>query len=470
MFIKQKAECQMMIWVNRFPIAGLILVIISLIAIIPAAICELELSTGDKIYTSSTNNLDKDINQSWVIYNFTVNYNKNGEPLIVKINNLENGTLDFNWRMDKQRESRRIDLYKNGLYLASCMSDRWLSSSLNYKINSSDVLQIFMRCDSLKGGWVQIAFPPRQNILTSGGYIVHNNSINGSNGSIKPSEINGSSNSTENDLFYVDLNVSDPEKHIYPSIQQAVSNVSNNGTIIVESNFYNEDVVITKPLRLIGTDIEKTIIDGNENSINIKANNVTIKNFTIINGQNGIYASDAKSILITNNKIQNCSSNGMIFKNCRSITIDGNTVTQSGDFGIYAANGELFDIRNNKIILSRSNGIGLYNCTYIRAYDNLINNSYVTGLNLLNTHKCNLTNNSMNQNNDTSVYLYGSNNNFILSNYIYDTYYGIELCSGSDKNEVFSNNMSKIGECDLELFKEGPDNKYQSNIRLCKSR
>lgn len=441
---------------------------------ITVAVCEIQLISGDKIYTPSTNNEGRYIDSTWNVYNFTLDYNKHGKPIIVQINNLKTGTFDFNWRMDKKRESRNVDLYKNSEHLTSCRSNDWLPSTLSYKVNSSDILEFHMKCDSLKGGLVQIAFPSDGNNLTSNNNIAVISDEKGSLNSIekieyRQVETNKITDLSNNNTFYVNPNVPDPKKHIYPTIQQAINNISDEGTIIVASNSYKEDLLIDRPLSLIGMDMNNTIIGSNGDSISIKSNNVTIRNFTIINGKNGICASEVKSIKISNNIISNCTYDGMKFEDCNDILIIENTLIQSGSHGIYISNGDKFDIKKNRVIISKSDGIGLDGCSNINISKNTIDNSYISGLNLANTNNCLLLNNSLNYNNDTGVYIYNSNNNIITYNEISNNYFGIALSSRSDGNNIFSNKMFKISKCDIELFRAGINNKYQNNLRLCKS-
>jgi len=72
----------------------------------------------------------------------------------------------------------------------------------------------------------------------------------------------------------------------YSKIQDAVDNASDGDTIFVYSGIYRENIVINKSVFLIGEDKNTTIIVGKEGLktiINITANKVKIKGFTITN-------------------------------------------------------------------------------------------------------------------------------------------------------------------------------------------
>ncbi|OYT61070.1 hypothetical protein B6U81_03935 [Thermoplasmatales archaeon ex4484_30] len=97
----------------------------------------------------------------------------------------------------------------------------------------------------------------------------------------------------------------------YTRIQDAINDASNGDTIFVydDSSPYYENLIIDKSIRLIGEDKEITIIDGMKkgNVIKINANDVVIKNFTIINGYKKWYLSSGIYINSSCNSIYNCN-------------------------------------------------------------------------------------------------------------------------------------------------------------------
>ncbi len=109
----------------------------------------------------------------------------------------------------------------------------------------------------------------------------------------------------------------------YTKIQDAIDNASDGDTVFVydDSSPYKERVVINRSISLIGENRDTTVIDGKgqKNSNNIKANFVSIINFTIRNFT-GYYV-DKGGILISsnNNYISNCT----FTNNRKGITITG---------------------------------------------------------------------------------------------------------------------------------------------------
>jgi len=72
----------------------------------------------------------------------------------------------------------------------------------------------------------------------------------------------------------------------FSTIQEAV-NASNSGdTILVRAGTYHENVVVSKPVSLIGESRETTIIDGNGGDVfYVAGDNVTVSDFTIQSGR-----------------------------------------------------------------------------------------------------------------------------------------------------------------------------------------
>ncbi len=79
----------------------------------------------------------------------------------------------------------------------------------------------------------------------------------------------------------------DPSNHTWNTIQEAIDDANETSVIYVHSGTYRENLAINKPLTLIGADNNSTIIDGGYegDAVHIKANNVRVSGFKIINGR-----------------------------------------------------------------------------------------------------------------------------------------------------------------------------------------
>ena len=114
-------------------------------------------------------------------------------------------------------------------------------------------------------------------------------------------------------------------------IQDLIDNASDGDTINIPSGTYYENIVINKSINLFGEDKYTTVIDGNysNDTIYVNANNVKIKNFTIIHGNlYGIRLSYSKDSSIIGNIISN-NSYGIYLYESNSNTIKGNNISNN---------------------------------------------------------------------------------------------------------------------------------------------
>ena len=89
----------------------------------------------------------------------------------------------------------------------------------------------------------------------------------------------------------------------YSSIQNAIDDATTNDIVFVFSGIYQENVIVSKSISLIGENEQTTIIDADNlgSSLKISSNGVNVKNFTLINGidtRAGLRILNANNILI----------------------------------------------------------------------------------------------------------------------------------------------------------------------------
>ena len=108
----------------------------------------------------------------------------------------------------------------------------------------------------------------------------------------------------------------------FPTIQEAIDDADEGGTIFVRSGNYFENLVINKSIYLTGENPNTTIIDGNyaqvNNVVEVKSDNVKITGFTIQKSggvkyyeRAGIYIDDSNSNNISYNMIADNYGNGI---------------------------------------------------------------------------------------------------------------------------------------------------------------
>ena len=129
----------------------------------------------------------------------------------------------------------------------------------------------------------------------------------------------------------------------YSKIQDAINDAVDGDVVFVfdDSSPYYENVVVNKSIKIIGEDMNTTIIDGRGRNevVVITSDYVHIEGFTIQNGYNGIYLDFCSNITIHRNIITNNTSpdfqedGGGIYMDRSSSIITGNTITNNAIYG-----------------------------------------------------------------------------------------------------------------------------------------
>lgn len=197
----------------------------------------------------------------------------------------------------------------------------------------------------------------------------------------------------------------------YDNIQDAIINISINGTIIVEPGTYNGTVIINKSLNLIGND--RPIINSNMNdAIHIAESNVMIKGFKI-------------------EKVDQRYRSTGILVFCAECIYHNITIVDNIICGRHPARGYNISLH-------------LENVLYSNISDNIINDSQIRGIYLNKVENCNISNNKISNNPIKSnpdtyrmycIKLKRSQNILILNNLLTNSKYGICSCESSFCNE-----------------------------------
>jgi len=173
----------------------------------------------------------------------------------------------------------------------------------------------------------------------------------------------------------------------YTKIQNAIDNASTGDTIYVYQGTYNEALIIdTWSLTIIGENRDTTIIETNtsEDTIIIKKSDISIRGFTIIGEDSGIYVrGELFTITISDNNIMQCyrgvefeydwdnfgiilENNNFYLNHCGiylfcdlwPITIRNNLFDEN--FNGMEVGGTFLVIENNTFMNSQGSGLALY--------------------------------------------------------------------------------------------------------------
>lgn len=240
--------------------------------------------------------------------------------------------------------------------------------------------------------------------------------------------LSNTSSAIETDITY-DISVSKIGN--ITSIQEAIDTAQKNDIIFIENGIYYENIVIDKPIVLIGENKTQTIIDGRNagNVIKINAENVTIKQVTI--QHSGIYFPNAGINLSTShatieNTILKNNFYGMILYNAQYNRIQKNMIQDNDHCGIYMSHSSNNYLSNNTITNQNYNGFGLYDAS---------NNNIIK-------------NNTLTKNGYCAVNIRISSMNTIIGNNISNNNIGIHISSTENniKQNTFSNNNKNYDE------------------------
>ena len=206
---------------------------------------------------------------------------------------------------------------------------------------------------------------------------------------------------SSNNIIYVD----DDGGADYTKIQDAINNATDGDIIFVYNGTYNENIIVTKSVKIIGQNKNNTIINGEKNtSVNISKDYITIEGFTIGNSGDNIFHAgiwiNANNTIINQNIIRN-NSIGIVIKNFCNNSIM-NCDFDNPDAGYYSNYGVW--IKGEKGIFNT-----IENCNI---QDN--NHGGCSGI-YLDTTLNNLIKNCTLKNNGRAIYLHYSNNNDFLN-------------------------------------------------------
>lgn len=167
-----------------------------------------------------------------------------------------------------------------------------------------------------------------------------------------PLQINTSSG-LKQQITIVDCHNNKNDGIHFSSINEAISAAAENGEVYINSGTYNEEVVITKGVKLKGTD--NTLLNNKIKILN--ANNVQISKLKLINNDasnknDGILMGNSNNVILSNVECKGYTYGLNVSGNCSNVTIN------SCSFNSNKSDGLILD--NN----SSLNGMAIENCDF----------------------------------------------------------------------------------------------------------
>jgi parallel beta-helix repeat protein len=266
----------------------------------------------------------------------------------------------------------------------------------------------------------------------------------------------------------------------YATISAAVANASPDDTVFVKNGVYHENVLIDKPLLLLGEDSENTVIVGegtvnNGNVLTLAAANVTVERFTIKSVDYATakqYASGVNiggdNCTVRDNNIMNTFW-GVLCPIQSFTLITENNITDNLKEGIRFYGGSLNTISGNYIAGNAASGIAMEGYSNVISGNTIKNNT--RGIGLGSSYSVVFAN-VISDNSESGIYFVGSNNT-VTANQITDSGWGIYFppyFAAPNGNKIFHNNFVNLGQnvyvnsvYNVNYWDNGAEGNYWSN-------
>jgi parallel beta-helix repeat protein len=152
------------------------------------------------------------------------------------------------------------------------------------------------------------------------------------------------------------------------TIGKALTEAAGGDSIYVAEGTYNEDIILTSNVKIIGSGAETTTIMGLGNNHvveGIAIADVTISGFTITgsgDSASGVYLEECLNVVLKNNIIRDngtsTTSNGILLQGASEALIEKNIITGNAHSGISISGQGAAIVRNNIIAGNGDSGIG----------------------------------------------------------------------------------------------------------------
>ncbi len=261
----------------------------------------------------------------------------------------------------------------------------------------------------------------------------------------------------------------------YSRIQTAIDAADPGDTVRVATGTYFESIRISKSLRLIGEGPEEAVIVGNGTVVDVNADNVEIRGFTVRNGTYGIFLYYCTGALLRNNVMSSNKWNFGVWGDSishfvhdvdSSNTVDGkpvyfwvneNNKSVPKDAGYVALISSTNITAENLVLTSNEQGVLLVN-TQNSTIRNVAMSGNDVGIDLRMSSTNTVTMNCLSAINWLSIYLTYSNSNTVTENTIHKGNYGISATHSSG-NKIYHNNFidNKVQQYQVNCVNEWND-------------
>jgi parallel beta-helix repeat protein len=266
----------------------------------------------------------------------------------------------------------------------------------------------------------------------------------------------------------------------YTTIQEAIDALEtlDGHTIFVEEGTYYENVVVDKSLKLVGEEMNSTIIDGGlvGNVTQVLANDVLMANFTICNSgvglksagimlvnvircsiignniknnQNGIWLYFSTANMVLSNEVEANDNDAIIVSHCSDTTLMKNNLTANGRYGVNVEYSESNIITINHADRNGDDGILIHWSSNNTILDNQAIYNAVGGLRIEHSWGNTVVQNTVSDGYYGIRLSYGcTSNNSLVRNSVHHNFVGIDLRQATNnsitENDITANRLYGI--------------------------
>ncbi len=246
----------------------------------------------------------------------------------------------------------------------------------------------------------------------------------------------------------------------YRTIQEAVEAAMPGDVIEVSTGFYNENVIINKPLA-VNAPHQDSVIQAADTSLPcmlITVDNTSISGLSCQKGSYGIWLMKSNNGCISNCSCSNNEDHGIFLVSSENNSLSHNNCSNNEDHGIFLVSSENNSLSHNNCSNNEQCGILLYDSRNNSLSHSTCLNNDRCGI-MLDSSGSNSILNSTCSNNEGGIILKSSTNNTLTGNTanLNEQYHGIALIA-SNNNGIIDNNASNNFQCGIALFESSNNN------------
>lgn len=208
----------------------------------------------------------------------------------------------------------------------------------------------------------------------------------------------------------------------YTTIQGAINAANPGDTVFVYRGLYLENVLVDKPLDIIGEEPDTTVIDGGSSGdcVKITSDSVNLYTFAICHGNNGIFLENSNDCSLTGNRIYHTLDfgSGIILESSHHNTIMNNSIRECS--GIFLDASDDNTIQSNHHTLNNFYSLEVSTSQGNRIENNIYENTRWSGIGQV-------------------ILISGATNNFVKNNcFINDSLF----LSDAEQNQILNNTVN----------------------------